>query len=618
MVSNIPPEAQVANNNPWWTSAPEHLATRMFSHLTYILRRDRSRSTSNITYFKLQDQQPAIGPSADSKFSANLYDRLTLNIIKQTTESLGAKLAQEEVKGMFMTESGNFRNQNNAKKLERFIDGQIYLTDHHNKAEEVFLNAATFGRGYLKSFIRDGRISTEWVLSEKIKFDEDECLFGEPQTMYQVDYVDKDSLLDRYPQFKTQIMQAAGVEHNDDIFFYQLMNKPEKASDYVRIVEGWRLGHRHTIAIQNQVLFDEPYPYDYFPFSSFYIYRRLTGVWQEGIAERLIFNQFEINKTLRSIGKIIHIGCVPKVFVDASGDIRASHFTNNIGEVIKYTGQRPEYGQLLKVPPELWEHLNMFIKSSFQEVGLNEMMVTGNKPQGTYSAKAQSEYLSVVEGRLFSIIKNWQRFHMETYKLWIRLLTDSQESVLPVTALGSDGFEMINWKEIEYDEKNYVFQMYAGNLLSKHPATKRGEVSEMVNIGLFDRDQAMDLLDYPDIKRVTSQELAPHKLIEKIIVRIIEKGEVFRANENLFIEVAVPMVTKAVAYYETMDFPPETLPLLKDFRDELVAYQVKKIQEQQAYELSLAQAGMAQGGPGSVRGGGEESPPPENQAMPQG
>ena len=80
MASNIPPEAQVASKNPWWNAPNEHLATRMFSHLKYILRRDRSRSTSNITYYKLQDQQPAIGPSSDSKFSANLYDRLTLNI----------------------------------------------------------------------------------------------------------------------------------------------------------------------------------------------------------------------------------------------------------------------------------------------------------------------------------------------------------------------------------------------------------------------------------------------------------------------------------------------------------------------------------------------------------
>lgn len=616
-MTNIPSENMKENKNPWWVSEPEHLATRLFAHLRHILTRDKSRSTANMTYFKLQDQQSLIGPSADSKFSSNLYDRLTLNIIKQATETLGAKLAQEEVRGMFMTEAGNFKNQRNAEKLEKFLDGQIYLTDHHDKSEEVFMNAATFGRGFLKSYLVNGKIKTEWVLSEKIKFDEDEALFGNPVTMYQVDYIPKDVLLERYPEFKTQIMSASGVDSSEDIFFYQLLNKPEHASDYVRVVEGWKLNGRHTIAIEKQVLFDELYPYDYFPFSSFSVFKRLTGVWHEGIAERLIFNQFEINKTLRTIGKIIHIGCVPKVFVDASGDIKAGHFTNNIGDIIKYTGNKPEFGQLLKVPPELWEHLQMFIRNSFEEVGLNEMMVTGQKPKGTYSAKAQSEYLSVVEGRLFSIIKNWQRFHMETYKLWIKMLTDNKDQMQPVTALGSDGFEYIDWKEIQYDEQNYVFQMYAGNLLSKHPATKRSEVSEMVNIGLFDRDQAMDLLDYPDIKKVTSKELAPHKLIEKIIVRIVDKGERFRANENLFIDVAVPLVTKAVAYYKTMDVPPETLPLLEEFRDELVAFQAKKIQEMQAFQLQMAQMGGQQQGPGNINKGAESPQPSEDQAAPQ-
>lgn len=613
-MSNIPAEASKEQRNPWWLSEPENLATRLFSHVRYILNRDKSRSTANITYFKLQDQQSLIGPSADSKFSSSLYDRLTLNIIKQTTESLGAKLAQEEVRGMFMTEAGNYKNQRNAQKLERFLDGQIYLTNHHDKSEEVFMNAATFGRGFLKSYLQDGVIKTEWVLSEKIKFDEDETLFGDPVSMYQVDFIDKNVLAEKYPDFKEKILTAAGVNSSEDLFFYSLLNKPERASEFVRVIEGWKLGGRHTIAIDGQVLFDEPYPFNYFPFTSFSVFKRLTGVWHEGIAERLIFNQFEINKTLRTIGKIIHVGCVPKIFVDASGDIKAGHFTNSIGDIIKYTGNKPEFGQLLKVPPELWEHLKMFITNSFQEVGLNEMMVTGQKPVGTYSAKAQAEYLSVVEGRLFSIIKNWQRFHMDTYKLWINLLTDNRETLNPVTALGSDGFEYIDWKEIEYDEQHYVFQMYAGNLLSKHPATKRTEVSEMVNMGLFDRDQAMDLLDYPDIKRVTSKELAPHKLIEKIITRIIDKGEKFRANENLFLEVAVPMVTKAVAYYKTMDFPPETLPVLEEFRDELVAFQAKKIQEMQAFQLQMTQMGGQMQGPGNINKGEGQT---ENQAMPQ-
>ena len=586
-MGNIPSEVNPNQSMRWWAVDTEHLATAVTYQVKDLTNKQRARSGANSTYYKLMNMQSMIGPSTDQRFSAQLYDRLTLNITKQVTETLGAKLFQEEVKAICLTEAGNFRQQSNAKKLEKFIDGMSYITNHHNKSESVFYNAATFGKGFLKSVIGKEGISTEWVLSDKLKFNEDECLFSPPKTLYQVEYYDKYDLAELYPDQAENIMLSSGFHYADDVFFRDLVNERNRITNLVMVVECWRLGKRHCIATDKAVLVDEEYKHDYFPFTSFSIFPRLTGVWDEGIAERLLFNQFEINKTLRTIGKIIHIGCVPKIFIDASGDIRIGQFTNAIGDVIKYTGTKPEQGQLMKVPPELWEHLKMFIGHSMQEVGLNDFMVRGEKPQGVYSAKAQSEYLSVVEGRLFSIIKNWQQFHMETFKLWIKLHRDNKLNKAQITALGEDGFETIKWKEIEYDERSMVLQMYAGNLLSKHPATKQTQVNEMMNAGLFDRDQALELLDYPDIRRVTGNDLAPRKLIQKIISKIIENGMQFRAHENLFIDVAIPLVTKACAYYKTMDSPPTTLPLLERFRDELVAFQQDKLEQQMIMEQQI-------------------------------
>jgi len=39
------------------------------------------------------------------------------------------------------------------------------------------------------------------------------------------------------------------------------------------------------------------------------------------------------------------------------------------------------------------------------------------------------------------------------------------------------------------------------------------------------------------------------------------------ANSSSEIEIAIPLVTKAIAYYKTMDSPPETLPALEEFGD---------------------------------------------------
>ena len=610
-MSNIPSEV-TANENSWWASDTDNLSTRLFANLKYIMRRQSSRDQAHITYFKLQNQQESVGPSSDSRFSAGLYDRLTLNVIRQATEALGAKLSQEEVKAICLTEEGNFRNQNNAKKLEQFIDGNISRTEQSLKSHDVFKNAATFGKGFLKSFIgADGRLQTEVVLSAKIKFDEDETLFAKPKSMYQVEYYDKDVLIEMYPKMEKEILESSSANYADDAFFHQLMHNPENSAKYVRVVEGWRLGKRHTIAVESGTLVDEPYPFDYFPFTTFSVFERLTGVWNEGITERLIYNQFEINKTLRTIGKIVHIGCVPKVFVDASGDLKVGHFNNAIGEIMKYTGAKPEFGQLMTVPKELWEHLQFFLKASFDEIGMSEMLVTGEKPKGVYSAKGQAEHLSVGEGRIFGIVKAWQKFHMDTYNLWIKVHADSDMKGVETIALGEGGLKKINFDEIQYDKNTYVLQLYSGNLLSKHPATKRMEVGEMVNLGLFDRDQAMDLLDFPDIKRVTGNELAPQKLIKKIVSTIVETGQPYKASEELFLEIAIPIVTKAVAYYKTMDSPPETLPVLEEFSDDLIAFQAIKEEQRMQHEIMLAQAGQMK------QAGGEGGQQPTNQAEPQ-
>ncbi|MFZ8934022.1 MAG: hypothetical protein ACO2ZP_09005 [Bacteriovoracaceae bacterium] len=580
-------------NVPWYHASGDVVHDVLWLHVSRLFRDQSYRDSNHDTYFRLQDQQESVGPSSGGVTKAKLYDRLTLNIVRQSTEALGSKIFQEEVKALCMTDEGNFSQQENSKKLEQFLDGTIHRTKNSEKGEKVFFNAATFGKGFLKSYIgSDKRLNTESVLAPKIKFDENECLFGPAKTMYQIEYYDKHELADLYPSKKAEILSGQRTSYEDDLFFNQFINRQINIDNYIRVIEAWKLNGRHVISIEGATLLDEAYPFDYFPFSDFSIFPKLLGPWGEGISERLLYHQFEINKTLRTIGKIIHVGCIPKVFVDASGDIKAGHFTNSIGEIVKYTGQIPQYGQLLKVPPELWQHLDYFTRKAFDEVGVSDMLATGDKPKGVNTAKAQSELLEIGEGRLFPIIKRWQRFHMENFNLWLKLHADSNDKDLEVVSLGEYGLKKLNFDEIQYDRDLNIIELYSGNLLSKHPSIKRQQVTEMMNAGLFDKDQSMDLLDYQDIKRVTSNELAPHKLIKKIIADIIRTGEIYPASEELFLEVAIPLVVKAIAYYKTMDTPPETLNSLIEFGDNLIAIKTEKEKQRMAHELALAQSGQ--------------------------
>ena len=128
--------------------------------------------------------------------------------------------------------------------------------------------------------------------------------------------------------------------------------------------------------------------------------------------------------------------------------------------------------------------------------------------------------------------------------------------------MSDDGSKRLNWKDVNLEEDSYVLKRYPVSLLSSTPQGKLADVTMMMEAGLLDQQQSLKLLDYPDIKGVTSLMNAAVEDIEKVIEIILEEGEYEAPDELQDLEVGIPMMQSAYLKYKRQNIEPEKLELM--------------------------------------------------------
>jgi len=70
------------------------------------------------------------------------------------------------------------------------------------------------------------------------------------------------------------------------------------------------------------------------------------------------------------------------------------------------------------------------------------------------------------------------------------------------------------------EDDQYVISKHPVSLLPSTPTGKLQTVSDLINLGMIDKTEAMSLLDAPDLERFYDVEFSAKDLAEKLIERI--------------------------------------------------------------------------------------------------
>jgi len=559
----------------WWKKAAGEPEPRYNGGITAFLRNNRKYnncvSTKNLRNMRLYGQTDYMNGSNSPPRPR--HNHVMLNVVRSCVDTSTSKMAKNRPKPSFLTDNGEWKQQQKAKKLEKFINGSFYQAGTYSIAPDVYKDAAVFGKGIIHYYWEETEsgpaLRSERVFPEELRIDENEGIYGEPRQLHRLKYVAKEVMASLYPEKAEKIKQAPKPKH--------LYLVDDELNDMVEVRESWHLpsGGKakdgiHCLTVDGADLFVEKYEDNWFPFEWFCYQKKLLGFWGTGIAEQLETLQVELNKILRRINISINLGVVPKVFVEAGSKVVSAHLNNEVGGIIKYTGQLPQGGPLFTVPPELYSWVDYLYQKSFQECGISELSAQASKPAGLNSGKALRTFNDIESERFLAVGREWENFFMRQTSLILKMCKKKNDRMvaaglgpLEMVAKVDKTVEKIKWSEVDMDKDSYIMQVHPTDLFSITPASKLQEVLELVEVGMISQEQGMHLLDFPDLAKFVSSKTAKIDDIMATIDSIVYDGDYNPPEPFQDLQLGVEMFQASYLKYKRKNVPERNLELLR-------------------------------------------------------
>jgi hypothetical protein len=551
----------------WFESEKEDLPKTLFATINEIDKRQSQRYIDNLLHLSAYTGKRLTGLGQSSYDDYDLgARRISLNVTQACTDTITSKIGKNNPKITVLTDNGNYSQQQRAKKLSQFINGQFQKLNIYRTASRVLKVGCVFGDGFIKIWQENSRIMAERTLPHELIVDSREAIDGSPRTLYQVKMVSKQILKKIYPDKEELIEEACKAGEFRTLEYYD----PFYRSDMVAVAEGWRLPSRkgtndgrHVISISTTELLDENWKYDYFPFPKLSFSEKVMGFWSAGIPEILYSIQAELDRVMERISDSIWINSVPRVLYEYSSKIVKEHFNNEVGSLLGYRGAMPTFITPQSVGPDVFSHIDRLYQKAFEIVGISQMSVGSSKPKELSSGKAIRESQDVESDRFAELKQAYDSFHLEIANQIIDRAKEIYEydKSFAVITQDNEGTEIIKWSEVDMDRDAYVMQVYPTNLLSAHPSGRLADVLDLMGGGLLGKEDALSLLDFPDIKAMMSSniQLAQRNDILATISKMVDTGKFIPPEINQNLNLGVQFCQAFYLTYKNKGVPEKTL-----------------------------------------------------------
>lgn len=577
-------------NTSWWSSADDSgLATNLCGTLKAIDDSQWFRRRMNLRHaqmyanvdmrglnFALYHQMALRAPKAS----------LTWNVCRACTDTAAAKIAKNKPRALFLTQRGQWDQKQRGKKLTQYVDGQFYNTKAYEHGRTAFTDGAVFGTGAVKVFIHPltKKITLERAFIDEIVVDDVEGMYGKPRNIYQRKYYQRQELLAMFPKEEQRIViERAQVDSR-----YALSGTSSTTPhDMLLVVEGWHLRSGpeepdgvHAIALSDGLLFKEKYSRDRFPFSFYRWSPPLLGFYGTGICEELTGQQIEINKYLRDISESAGLFARPRIYHKVGSRITKTT-TNQIASEYEYATEPPTFLTPQAMAPDAYKHLDRLYNRAFEITGISQMAATSTKPAGLDSGEALREYSNIETERFVLCGQRYEEFFMEVADQVIELTRELGDKAPKVQVIGGKWMELLDWSSVNLEKEAYVMKAYPASLLPTTPAGRMSTVQDMTNAGWIDKEQAMAMLDFPDVEKFTSLATAAIEDAEMTVDYILEKGEYLPPDPVMNLPVTLKIAQSAYLRAKVDQCDESRLELLRRFIEQVLSM-IKASQPQPA------------------------------------
>jgi len=575
IVAKTTDKKNAPNTFQWWKAKSDHaLSEELLATAAYLKESQAYRQRQTAIYARLYGNHTLfnfIGQNMSKMDQTQGLpgDRPTFNIISSSIDTLVSKIGQNRPTPVFLTDGSDYKQRNLAKKLNNFLIGEYFSTKAYEKMSEILRDSLVTGTGCLKVYeTEDRRVGLERVLQTELFTDANESIYGEPRQLYQVKLVDRAVLAEANPKYRSTINKA------EQAFIDNSSEASKTVSDLVMVVEGWRLPSgkdagdgRHSLVCSSGVIFDEEYTKDKFPFIFLHYSKRLLGFWAQGIAERLMGTQLEINSLLFTISRAIKLVGVPRVFIEQGSKVNKAAMNNDVGVVVTYSGTKPIYEVAPAVPQEMYAQLQRLINYGYQQEGISSLDAQAQKPAGLNSGEAIRSYDNISTDRMASFSRKFDDAFVDLSYHIVDLAKDISErdgsysTVYP----NKNGTKEIDLPEADLLQDKFVIQCFNMSSLPRDPAGRQAKIVEMIQAGMISVKEGRRLLDFPDLEQVEKLANASEERIFQILDEIIEDGIYTPPDPFMDLQLANELAVQYYNLYSSAKLEEEKAELLRTF-----------------------------------------------------
>jgi len=559
---------EVFENTFWWQV--EENPHDYIVNFVRALREEESHYYNDVaTYMGLYNGRPLHSRYASgvNYYSMMRQPRLTFNIIHSLCQAATSKIAKHKPAVSFLTEGGSYSQKTKSKLFGKLMQGQFYSMRLYAVAQKAFLDACITGTGVIKYYNEFGKIKAERISVNEMTIDPIESEYGNmPRQMFQTKRVSKHVLIEMYPEKKAQILESE-LHYDEENYGHDT-----RYTDMVECHEAWHLPSgpdakdgRHVICTDNATLVDDIWDKDYFPFTFIRWTEDPLSFWGNGLAKEVKGIQVEINKLLARIQEQMHLA-TPKVFIEDTSKIVQSHLNNRVFGAIKYRGTPPQFFVPRSVSGEMFAHLDRLVERAYEMTGISQLAAQSKKPVGLESGRALREFSDIESERFMVVGQAYEQLFLDASEQIINLIRDAHKNKDPYVIASFDrktGMEKVNWEDIDLEDDEFVIQVKPIGSLPQTPSAKLSSINEMMLNGMFTKEEAHQLLDFPDLEKANRMKIGFIEVIDKIIEKIIEDGEFTSPEVYMNLEFGIARVQQAYSLAMLDEVPHERLELLR-------------------------------------------------------
>lgn len=487
-------------NRVWYTLDDDMVHTAIMSVTEEIEQEQSSLRESWKRYARAYSNREEMGLDWRIDSSRELDDHfVTENVVKSVIDTAASIIAKNRVRPRILTNGAQFNEQRKARRLEKFIYGEMKAQKAWDLGPQVFRDACIFGTGVLKVFGHKKKIRFERKLISDILVDERAAIDGKPREMFERRLIDKEVLKAMFPKLTAEIELAKESSN---------WAGAKVPAGQVVVVEAWRLADdahpgRHVIAIQGATLKSEKYKEDYFPFVFFrWDGLPISGFYGLGLARDLHGIQTRINQLNTFIQRCQDLIAVPRVFVDMASKLIKVQIDNRIGAIIPYRGKPPTFFTPQALNSEIYQYKEQLKASAFEFAGISQLSAQSLKPAGLESAVALREYTDIETNRFVIQSQRYERLFTDLGEMTICVAKNLLAGGTDTSAKFPNArvLEQIKWSEVDLERDRFEIDIQPASLLSMSPSARLQSVTELAQVGQLDKAEIRYLLNHPDLE----------------------------------------------------------------------------------------------------------------------